>query len=141
MCSDWNQEDQPCRKRTRSGRQGGAVEDKRGKQDDQCRDDEEDCVSSKRRRRYAQSPEDVQAPRFACPFFKRYPGEKPISRTCLGPGWPTVHRMKYACLSQSLLSTDKWQGTLTTTPRAHRLYPMPYRIQDRQRVIGASDRF
>jgi hypothetical protein len=88
-------------------------------------------VSSKGTRGYHQSSEDVQAPRFACPFSKRYPGENPINRTCLGPGWPTVHRMKYACLSQSLPSTDKSQRAPTTTPQAHRLYPMSYGIQDR----------
>jgi hypothetical protein len=32
--------------------------------------------------------------KFACPFYKRYPGSKNLQRSCLGPGWPSVHRVK-----------------------------------------------
>lgn len=32
---------------------------------------------------------------FACPFFKRDPGRYQSERACVGPGWPTIHRMKY----------------------------------------------
>ncbi|KAK0722671.1 hypothetical protein B0T26DRAFT_870690, partial [Lasiosphaeria miniovina] len=30
----------------------------------------------------------------ACIFFKRYPASENLSGACLGPGWPSVHRVK-----------------------------------------------
>jgi len=38
------------------------------------------------------------ASRFACPFFKRDPQKYMAHRACPGPGWITVHRVKYAFL-------------------------------------------
>lgn len=38
--------------------------------------------------------------RFACPYYKSNPGKFRQKRTCCGPGWPTVHRVKehlYRC--------------------------------------------
>lgn len=38
--------------------------------------------------------------RFACPYYKNNPGKFRHKRTCCGPGWPTVHRVKehlYRC--------------------------------------------
>lgn len=32
--------------------------------------------------------------RFACPYYKNNPGKFRHKRTCCGPGWPTVHRVK-----------------------------------------------
>jgi len=40
------------------------------------------------------SPHDNQSLRFACPYFKRNPGRHRKSRTCAGPGWASVHRVK-----------------------------------------------
>ncbi|KAF4501695.1 hypothetical protein FAGAP_2101 [Fusarium agapanthi] len=34
------------------------------------------------------------APRFACPFYKHDPERYANSRSCCGPGWETVHRVK-----------------------------------------------
>ncbi|KAG8675634.1 hypothetical protein FPOAC2_01700 [Fusarium poae] len=34
------------------------------------------------------------APRFACPFFKHDPVKFGTSRSCVGPGWTSVHRVK-----------------------------------------------
>ncbi|CVL04358.1 uncharacterized protein FPRN_00407 [Fusarium proliferatum] len=34
------------------------------------------------------------APRFACPFYKNDPERYANSRSCCGPGWETVHRVK-----------------------------------------------
>ncbi|KAM0242377.1 hypothetical protein ACHAPO_000794 [Fusarium lateritium] len=34
------------------------------------------------------------APRFACPFFKHDPVKFGTSRSCVGPGWKSVHRVK-----------------------------------------------
>lgn len=42
----------------------------------------------------------TSAPRFACPFHKYDPQtfgiHDPRWRTCVGPGWTTIHRVKYA---------------------------------------------
>lgn len=38
--------------------------------------------------------------RFACPYYKNNPAKFRQKRTCCGPGWPTVHRVKehlYRC--------------------------------------------
>ncbi|KAM5364960.1 hypothetical protein ACJA88_012802 [Fusarium oxysporum] len=35
-----------------------------------------------------------QVRRFACPFYKHDPERYETSRTCCGPGWATVHRVK-----------------------------------------------
>jgi len=32
--------------------------------------------------------------KFACPFSKRYPGSENLHKSCRGPGWPSVHRVK-----------------------------------------------
>ncbi|OCL14041.1 hypothetical protein AOQ84DRAFT_66745 [Glonium stellatum] len=34
------------------------------------------------------------AKRFACPYFKRSPRKYQKVRSCPGPGWITVHRLK-----------------------------------------------
>lgn len=34
--------------------------------------------------------------RLACPYFKMDPSRNHTARSCLGPGWATVHRIKYA---------------------------------------------
>ncbi|GKU00868.1 unnamed protein product [Fusarium langsethiae] len=34
------------------------------------------------------------APRFACPFYKHDPAKFATSRSCVGPGWKQVHRVK-----------------------------------------------
>lgn len=33
--------------------------------------------------------------RFACPFFARNPSKYLMVRSCSGPGWDSVHRVKY----------------------------------------------
>lgn len=43
--------------------------------------------------------------KFACPFYKHEPHRFRTRRTCPGPGWPTVHRMKehlYRAHAQSI---------------------------------------
>jgi hypothetical protein len=40
-------------------------------------------------------PEQNSRRRFACPFYKHDPDESIVLyRSCRGPGWPTVHRVK-----------------------------------------------
>lgn len=59
-------------------------------------DDPDEDGSNKRRRVSTTTiTEDSEnGPRFACPFYKHDPNCYRNRRTCPGPGWPTVHRMK-----------------------------------------------
>jgi hypothetical protein len=59
-------------------------------------EDPDDDGPNKRRRVSITTTEDSEVgPRFACPFYKHDPARYRNRRTCPGPGWPTVHRMKY----------------------------------------------
>lgn len=51
-------------------------------------DTDEGSRSTKRSKRASTSP------RFACPFYKHNPARYETSRSCVGPGWKTVHRVK-----------------------------------------------
>lgn len=58
-------------------------------------EDADEDGANKRRRVSITNTEDSEAgPRFACPFYKHDPSRYGNRRTCPGPGWPTVHRMK-----------------------------------------------
>ncbi|KAL1601478.1 hypothetical protein SLS60_006393 [Paraconiothyrium brasiliense] len=58
-------------------------------------DDPDEDDTKRRRVSVATTTEDSETgPRFACPFFKHDPNRYRHKRTCGGPGWPTVHRMK-----------------------------------------------
>jgi hypothetical protein len=37
---------------------------------------------------------DAKQPRFACPFYQKDPLRHQQYRSCVGPGWETVHRVK-----------------------------------------------
>ncbi|KAJ3548026.1 hypothetical protein NM208_g1212 [Fusarium decemcellulare] len=41
-----------------------------------------------------QQKEDPDAKKFACPFYKHNPQEFKEFRTCMGPGWTSIHRIK-----------------------------------------------
>ncbi|KAF1844509.1 uncharacterized protein K460DRAFT_309456 [Cucurbitaria berberidis CBS 394.84] len=59
-------------------------------------DNDDENGPNKRRRGSAATVADNSDPgtRFACPFYKHDPDRYRNIRTCPGPGWPTVHRMK-----------------------------------------------
>lgn len=40
--------------------------------------------------------------KFACPYFKRNPQKYLTRRSCVGPGWDEVRRVKYATLCDTL---------------------------------------
>lgn len=42
---------------------------------------------------------------FACPFYKHNPERYETSRTCCGPGWATVHRVKLVYFIEGTCST------------------------------------
>lgn len=58
--------------------------------------DNEDDPNNKRRRVSVTTTnsDSEHGPKFACPFYKHDPGRYRTHRTCPGPGWRTVHRMK-----------------------------------------------
>ncbi|KAF1938827.1 hypothetical protein EJ02DRAFT_270547 [Clathrospora elynae] len=58
-------------------------------------DDDEDGPHKRRRGSATTTTDDSETgARFACPFYKHDPDRYRSRRTCPGPGWPTVHRMK-----------------------------------------------
>ncbi|KAF2854943.1 hypothetical protein T440DRAFT_464263 [Plenodomus tracheiphilus IPT5] len=58
-------------------------------------DDDEDGPHKRRRGSAITMGDDSElGARFACPFYKHDPDQYRNRRTCPGPGWPTVHRMK-----------------------------------------------
>jgi hypothetical protein len=63
---------------------------------DRASDDEQDDQRNKRiKTNTTVEPSSPTGPRFACPFFKHDPQLYISCRTCAGPGWPTIHRLKY----------------------------------------------
>jgi hypothetical protein len=68
-------------------------------------DSEEDGPSKRRRGSLATVASSDTSLRFACPFYKHDPIRYRNRRTCPGPGWQTVHRMKehlYRAHAQSI---------------------------------------
>ena len=75
----------------------------------------EDAAPNKRRKDDSEYSEPEPGPRFACPYFKRDPQKYRTHRTCPGPGWQTVHRVKehlYRRHSQPIYC-----------PRCYRVFP------------------
>jgi hypothetical protein len=66
-------------------------------------DNDSEEVKSGKRQKVAEEPHDdaEQDPkrRFACPYYKHDPDAN-LHRSCRGPGWPTVHRVKYIIVSR-----------------------------------------
>jgi hypothetical protein len=68
-------------------------------------DNEEEGPNKRRRGSLATTEGSEAGPRFACPFYKHKPHRYRTRRTCPGPGWTTVHRMKehlYRAHAQSI---------------------------------------
>ena len=68
---------------------------KRPASDDLPNDDSEDDSGRDPKRPKPDSPVFSGQRRFACPFFKRNPARHHEVRSCLGPGFKTIHRLKY----------------------------------------------
>ncbi|KAF2031671.1 hypothetical protein EK21DRAFT_35713, partial [Setomelanomma holmii] len=80
---------------------------RKSRTDDHSLPNEDDDEGSNKRRRgsLATVESSDTGARFACPFFKHEPNRYRNRRTCPGPGWPTVHRMKehlYRAHAQSI---------------------------------------
>lgn len=69
---------------------------RRGKDENE---DEHDDRPGKRRNLQARSKDPEQKPQtmLACPYFKHEPHKRHPSGACCGPGWDSVHRIKYVC--------------------------------------------
>ena len=66
---------------------------KRSANAEESSDDNDDDDDERRpRKRVAHSE---KSPRFACPYYQHDPDRFGSERTCSGPGWTTVQRMKY----------------------------------------------
>jgi len=77
-------------------------------------DDDYGDKGRKRRRIAAPAPGKVSiGPHFACPFFKRNPKKHRKWRSCAGPGWKSVHRLKYIeCSLSCFNATNFIQGSI-----------------------------
>lgn len=42
------------------------------------------------------------SPKFACPYYKRDPHRFSSERTCSGPGWPNIQRLKYGYFDSTI---------------------------------------
>jgi hypothetical protein len=80
----------------RRGSAQGSNNKRKSRGDDSLQPDDRDEDGSNKRRKMSTttSEESENGPRYACPFFKHAPNRYRNRRTCTGPGWPTVHRMK-----------------------------------------------
>lgn len=86
-------------------------------------DDDDGGGGRKRRRRAPPALDKVTiGPCFACPFFKRNPEKHRKWRSCAGPGWKTVHRMKYMIQIMTVypvrLRLTIYKGTYISSPCA-----------------------
>ena len=87
----------PNASRSSRGNSQASSSKRKSRSDESLPPDEPDEDGSNKRRRIsiATTTEDSETgPRFACPFFKHDPNRYRNRRTCPGPGWPTVHRVK-----------------------------------------------
>lgn len=50
--------------------------------------------------------------KFACPFYQHNPQKNSSRRSCRGPGWPSVHRVKYINNFYIVNSSDKSSDVL-----------------------------
>jgi hypothetical protein len=77
----------------------------RSDEDLQPNNDKDNIANKRRRGSLAVLEGSEIGARFACPFYKHEPHRFRDRRTCPGPGWPTVHRMKehlYRAHAQSI---------------------------------------
>jgi len=75
-------------------RDPGANQRKRKASDDENSQEQGDGQGNKRPRTLFKLADNASQI-FACPFFKRTPRKHRGCRSCIGPGWDSVHRVKY----------------------------------------------
>ncbi|KAM6532805.1 hypothetical protein FALCPG4_005855 [Fusarium falciforme] len=92
------------------GTNGTAKTDKKRKRDSPERDDDDFDDSGRgggrpnSGKRRKDEEEESEKNKFACPFYKNDPQAFRASRTCVGPGWSSVHRVKEHIFRRHMLS-------------------------------------
>jgi hypothetical protein len=71
----------------------GTNRNREDKQSDDTADENGDGEPLRKRSKKANA-NNINMPKLACPYFKRDPRKYQISRSCPGPGWETMHRLK-----------------------------------------------
>lgn len=88
---------------------GHATEKRRRDAEEDGEDADDDGNARKHPKRNEKRNRAVRPVKYACPFYKRNPARYISFRSCPGPGWDDVHRVKYVCNNHtdhcSLLTT------------------------------------
>ena len=123
------------------GRAAGRNQDNRKRRpEDEDGDDEGDGSDRKRPRRHTDTEEPPM--RLACPYFKNNPRRYRLSRSCPGPGWSTVHRVKYApchLAPYRKLANTKQGAPIPMSPTSHPLPLLPRDVRLGQASAGPSE--
>ena len=92
---------------------GGPLEDDDGENDNNTDDGEEERERPPKPHSGSNS---LMSSKFACPFFKRDPAKYQNFAGCPGPGWMSVHRLKYVIpsLNATINTTLNRQGRTYT---------------------------
>lgn len=109
-------------------------------------DDDEDGPNKRRRGSITTTDGSETGARFACPFYKHDPERYRSKRTCPGPGWPTVHRMKehlyrshaqpiFCPICYSTFKSDKEQLNHVRLQECQRSAPQDIEGIDRETVF------
>lgn len=61
---------------------------------DRDNDGDDERENKRQLKQSPEGPDGIPMRRFACPYFKRNPRRYQEERSCTGPGWKSVHRMK-----------------------------------------------
>lgn len=78
-----------------SNARNGAADPNRAKRARNNEDESDEERDDQKKRKSTPADRVPLSLRLACPFYKAYPTKLCTSRSCLGPGWETVHRLKY----------------------------------------------
>lgn len=69
---------------------------KRQREEDSCGDSGSEADDSDNWKRHKRAKTNsIKVKNFGCPFFKHSPADHVRFQSCAGPGFPTVHRVKY----------------------------------------------
>ncbi|KAK1672493.1 hypothetical protein BDP55DRAFT_252105 [Colletotrichum godetiae] len=101
------EQDGDCQRGSKASRSGGvrrrAAEQRpvsgqkrqlKGRDQDDEGSENDDSKEQKPNKKRTKTDEDDNRPKFACPFYKHNPVRYKSHRTCIGPGWPEIHRVK-----------------------------------------------
>ncbi|KAF9877564.1 hypothetical protein CkaCkLH20_04699 [Colletotrichum karsti] len=72
----------------------GQKRQNRGDDQEEEQSENDDKRDQDRNKKRSKTDGDDNRPRFACPYYKRDPIKYKHHRSCFGPGWPEIHRLK-----------------------------------------------